>query len=127
MHSEFFSIKWSFQHLALPIMKPLSDKDRALVLTRLGVKNVKGLRKWRDRLNLTLPVDPNKPPPKKRTITAVRYGRNVLCIDTGETYPSYEAVLRAFSTGEHGTGMHSLKAHLSGARPTYCGHRFRHI
>lgn len=108
-------------------MKPLSDKDRAILLTRLGVKNIKGLRAWRERLNIAPPTDPNKPPPKKRIVTATRWGREVLCIDTNKSYPSLEAVVREFSTGEHGTGMQALKAHLSNTRPTYCGHTFKYL
>lgn len=107
-------------------MKPLTDKERAILLTRMGFKNVPGLRHWRERLHITPAVDPNKPPAKKRTITATRYGREVLCLETGKVYPSHEAVVREFSTGKHGTGLHALKAHLMGQRPDYCGHTFRH-
>jgi hypothetical protein len=99
-------------------MQPLSDKDRALLLTQLGVKNLKGLRQWRNKLNIAPPPKPRKP----RTPPAYpRYGQQVHCIETGKVYPSYNAVVREF-----GGGHHILKTHLMGFRPDYCGYTFQH-
>lgn len=104
--------------------KPLTDKQRAILLTNLGFKNVKGLRKWRERLDIAPPTDPNKPPPKPRPAydpaKDPRYGRQVQCIETQQVYPSYNAVVREF-----GGSVHRLKQHFMGYKPTYFGHTFR--
>jgi hypothetical protein len=97
---------------------PLSDKDRAIILTRLGVKKLKGLRQWRDRLNIQPPDKPRKP----RTPPAYpRYGQQVQCVETGKVYPSYREVARVF-----GSSVHLLKEHMEGRKPTYCGHTFKY-
>ena len=89
------SLSYTAQHMT--DTTPLTDKQRAILLTRLGLKNIKGLRKWRERLDITPPVDPSKPPAKPRVYnpdTAPRYGRQIRCNETGRVFPSYEAVVR---------------------------------
>jgi hypothetical protein len=104
--------------------KPLTDKQRAILLTNLGLKNIKGLRKWRDRLDIAPPIDPSKPPAKPRTRKTYgdRYGRQVRCNETGRVFPSYEAVVR-----EYGGSVHRLKQHLIGYKPTYFDHTFHPV
>lgn len=100
---------------------PLSDKDRAILLTRLGVKNLKGLRQWRERLNIQPPKNPDKPRKPRTPPAYPRYGNMLQCVETGKVYPSYNAVVREF-----GKGIHMLKEHLEGRKPDYCGYTFKH-
>ncbi len=101
---------------------PLSDKARAITLTRLGLKNVKGLRQWRERLNIAPEPKPGKERKPRAPSTHPRYGQQVQCIETGRVYPSHEAVVREF-----GGSIYKLKAHMAGnpKYTLYFGHTFR--
>jgi len=100
-------------------MSPLSERDRTILLTKLGVKHAIGLREGQRKYLRTKPngkfilPDPNAH--DRRPI-------GVLCTTTGETFPSINAAARA-----HNLSAGNLCDHLRGKHHTIGGRQYEYI
>lgn len=103
-------------------MKPLTDKQRAIALTRLGIKNVQGLRDWRERLNIQPPAKPRASKPRKPVQGIQNGSKQVRCIETGQVFPSVRDAAKHFQ----GTRDY-LSKHLRGVHPRFRGHTFEYF
>lgn len=99
-------------------MQTLSHKQRAIVLTQLGVKNVKGLNKLRLKYCTPNPPQPKPDKPKANDRRAVE----VRCTTTGEVFPSLAAAAKA-----HFTQASSISAHLHGKLHTVNGRQYERV
>lgn len=102
-------------------MATLDPKNRTLLLTKLGIKNAKGLKEGRKRflknkVNAKVNTTLTKPKPNNRLAIAI------MCIDTGETFPSQLAA----ATAHHIRPSH-LSAHLKGRHHTVGGKTYQYI
>lgn len=95
-------------------MKPLSHKQRAILLTDLGVKNAQGLNKGRTKY--VAPKPRTEVDPENRAPTPVR------CITTGETFNSVNAAALA-----HGVHRTTIWSHLSGKSIEVKGRRYQYL
>lgn len=103
-------------------MDKLNDKDRTVLLTKLGIMNAKGLKEGRKRylknkVNTKVNANPfNKPRPNNRLAIAIK------CIDTGETFASQLEAATA-----HKIRPSHLSEHLRGQHHTVGGKKYQYI
>jgi len=101
-------------------MQHLNDKERTILLTKLGIKSAKGLNEGRRKYlrkqpnSNTLIVNTHKDHTRKPL--------GVLCITTGETFPSINATARA-----HNISAGNLCDHLKGKHHTIGGRKYEYI
>lgn len=95
-------------------MKTLGHKQRAILLTNLGVKNAKGLNAGRTKY--VAPKARTTVNPENRTSTPVR------CITTGEVFKSVNAAALA-----HGVHRTTIWSHLSGKSIEVAGKKYQYI
>lgn len=103
-------------------MKPLSDKQRAIILTNLGITHAKGLSEWRKRLNITPPPSKAKPPKPSRPPGVANASKPVRCVETGQIFNSI-----ALAAAHFGSRPNYLTKHLRGMRPNFCGYTFQYF
>lgn len=99
-------------------MQTISNKQRAILLTNLGVKNAKGLNAGRLKYLTPNPPQPKPAKPKANDRRAVE----VRCTTTGEVFPSLAAAAKA-----HFTQPSSISAHLSGKLHTVNGRQYERV
>jgi hypothetical protein len=99
-------------------MQPLNNKERTILLTKLGVKNADGLNAGRTKYIRTKPHVPNGLTTTKPSRT---HARGVQCVETGEVFPSIVAAAKA-----HGVKPSNLSDHLKGRGYTVGGRKYEY-
>ncbi len=105
-------------------LAPLDDKQRAILLTQLGIRNIKGLKK--DRAKYKLDSGYKRDPAVQAKMTAgmkgiINHAIRVRCKETGQVFDSQRDVVRHF-----GGSAANICDHLKGRRPSFCGYTFEY-
>ena len=99
-------------------MSHLNERERTILLTKLGVKNAIGLREAQRKY---LRLKPNGKLTAD-TFTHARKALGVRCITTDETFPSINAAARA-----HNLSAGNLCDHLRGKHHTIGGKQYEYV
>lgn len=106
-------------------LTPLSPKERVELLTKLGVRNIKGLRKDREKYKVASGYKRDAQTQAKMTAGMkgiINHATRVRCKETGQVFDSQRDVVRHF-----GGSATNICDHLKGRRPTFRGHTFEYV
>jgi hypothetical protein len=101
-------------------MQPLNNRDRTILLTKLGVKSAQGLNAGRSKYLRKQPSTntlTTTPKPKRPRTHAL----GVRCIETGEVFPSLVTTAKA-----HKIRPSNLSDHLKGIHHTVGGRTYEY-
>lgn len=100
-------------------MQPLNNRERTILLTKLGIKSAEGLKEGRRKYLRKQPNSNTLIPNPHASHTRKPIG--ILCITTGETFPSINATARA-----HNISAGNLCDHLKGKHHTIGGRKYEY-